>query len=278
MLNAILVAVETIDADSLGEFATAKSLVLTASGAADDEFTRSPSNDMVAAAQSDERAKFCVFIDSLNELNVWDFEELPYRRVLSLPESDRVWAALKARWGILAHSYWYPLTDATVPNIVAFRAGDFHEALPAAALRGKLSLLGIRRVWELREFGPEYEEDVELFTPSYNGAEGFWTSPARPTLELHSQKGAIMYRIATIACSVLFAGICWAQPSPVAEKKSVTPEALKKEIDDLKSSKIAWREIAWKSCLLEGLKESRAQNKPALLWVFIDRPVDDARC
>ena len=39
-----------------------------------------------------------------------------------------------------------------------------------------------------------------------------------------------------------------------------------------------WREIAWKSCLLEGLKESRAQKKPVLLWVFIDRPIDDARC
>ena len=44
------------------------------------------------------------------------------------------------------------------------------------------------------------------------------------------------------------------------------------------AAKVAWREIAWKSCLLEGLKESRAKNKPALLWVFIDRPIDDARC
>ena len=50
------------------------------------------------------------------------------------------------------------------------------------------------------------------------------------------------------------------------------------EIEALKSSKVAWREIAWKSCLLEGLKESRAKNKPVLLWVFIDRPIDDARC
>ena len=40
----------------------------------------------------------------------------------------------------------------------------------------------------------------------------------------------------------------------------------------------AWREIAWKSCLLEGLKESREKKKPVLLWVFIDRPTDDARC
>jgi hypothetical protein len=84
--------------------------------------------------------------------------------------------------------------------------------------------------------------------------------------------------LTVVACSVLFAGLACAQPSPVAEKKSVTPEALKHEIDALKSSKVAWREIAWKSCLLEGLKESRAQNKPALLWVFIDRPIDDERC
>ena len=61
-------------------------------------------------------------------------------------------------------------------------------------------------------------------------------------------------------------------------KQPATSEALKAEIEALKSSKVAWREIAWKSCLLEGLKESRAQNKPALLWVFIDRPTDDARC
>jgi hypothetical protein len=56
------------------------------------------------------------------------------------------------------------------------------------------------------------------------------------------------------------------------------PVALKAEIQALKATKVAWREIAWKSCLLEGLKESREKKKPALLWVFIDRPIDDARC
>jgi hypothetical protein len=53
---------------------------------------------------------------------------------------------------------------------------------------------------------------------------------------------------------------------------------LKAEIEALKAAKPAWREINWKSCLLEGLKEARAQNKPLLLWIFIDRPADDARC
>jgi hypothetical protein len=74
------------------------------------------------------------------------------------------------------------------------------------------------------------------------------------------------------------AGVVGAEPVTNGEKKERSPEALLAEIDALKAPRVAWRAIAWKSCLLEGLKESRAKNKPALLWVFIDRPVDDARC
>jgi len=88
-----------------------------------------------------------------------------------------------------------------------------------------------------------------------------------------------MKRVAVVASVVvLFAGIARAHDERPAKMASITPDALKAEIEALKSSKVAWREIAWKSCLLEGLKESRAKNKPALLWVFIDRPIDDARC
>ena len=87
-----------------------------------------------------------------------------------------------------------------------------------------------------------------------------------------------MYKVAAIVCSVLIAGICWSQASPVVDKKPTTLEALQAEIESLKAPKVAWRGIAWKSCLLEGLKESRATNKPALVWIFIDRPIDDARC
>ena len=87
-----------------------------------------------------------------------------------------------------------------------------------------------------------------------------------------------MRNLTVVMCSVLCAGLVWAQPSPVADKQPATPEALKAEIEALKAARIAWREIAWKSCLLEGLKESREKKKPVLLWVFIDRPIDDARC
>ncbi len=91
-----------------------------------------------------------------------------------------------------------------------------------------------------------------------------------------------MPRVTFSAGVLVFAGLVFAQAGaqnvPVAEKKLATPDALQAEIKALKAPKVAWREIAWKSCLLEGLKEAGAKNKPALLWVFIDRPIDDARC
>jgi hypothetical protein len=85
----------------------------------------------------------------------------------------------------------------------------------------------------------------------------------------------IMKRLVVLGIvAVLFASSTSGQDS----RKAATPDALKADIEALKAPKVAWREIAWKSCLLEGLREARAQNKPALLWVFIDRPIDDARC
>ena len=80
-----------------------------------------------------------------------------------------------------------------------------------------------------------------------------------------------MRNLTIVVCYFLFAGFVRAQ-------LPATPEALKAEIEALKATKVAWREIAWKSCLIEGLKESREKKKPVLLWVFIDRPTDDARC
>jgi hypothetical protein len=76
----------------------------------------------------------------------------------------------------------------------------------------------------------------------------------------------------------LLASAVRAGESPAAKEVANSPEALKAEIEALKAAKVAWREIAWKSCLLEGLKESREKKKPVLLWVFIDRPTDDGRC
>jgi hypothetical protein len=87
-----------------------------------------------------------------------------------------------------------------------------------------------------------------------------------------------MTKVATGISLLLYAGMVWGQQSTNLANKATSPEALKDDIEALKPAKVAWREIGWKSCLLEGLKESREKKKPVLLWIFIDRPTDDARC
>ncbi len=88
-----------------------------------------------------------------------------------------------------------------------------------------------------------------------------------------------MRKLAVIGgVALLIASSAWAQEGTSPARRVPTPESLRVDIEALKAAKVAWRGIAWKSCLLEGLRESRARNKPALLWVFIDRPTDDARC
>jgi hypothetical protein len=83
------------------------------------------------------------------------------------------------------------------------------------------------------------------------------------------------HRIGWLAIAALAVGITCALGSARAEKPV---EELAAAIEALKPERVAWRQIDWRSCLLEGLRESRESGKPVLLWVFIDRPADDARC
>ncbi|MFQ5733703.1 MAG: hypothetical protein ACE5KM_17335 [Planctomycetaceae bacterium] len=66
------------------------------------------------------------------------------------------------------------------------------------------------------------------------------------------------------------------ESQPPVRRKSFA--ALQAEVRSLKVEKVAWRKIPWKTCLLDGLKASRKQKKPLVLWIFIDRPIDDERC
>jgi hypothetical protein len=93
-----------------------------------------------------------------------------------------------------------------------------------------------------------------------------------------------MMKLETITISALLcaAGVIHTQGQedlPGARQESaIGPKALKKKIEAMRVKDVAWRKIGWKTCLLDGIRESRKQNKPMILWVFIDRPVDDKRC
>src|ERR1051326_8508423 len=90
-----------------------------------------------------------------------------------------------------------------------------------------------------------------------------------------SKEKDAMKRVITTMTILLCASMAGAQLPPDLGKQAKTLAMLKAEIEGLRSTDVAWRKIAWKSCLLEGLKASREQKKPMILWVFIDRPVDD---
>lgn len=67
------------------------------------------------------------------------------------------------------------------------------------------------------------------------------------------------------------------RPQAATEAAPKHPETLLAEITALKPANQAWREIAWKTCPLEALKEAREKKRPVLAWVFLGNPADE-RC
>ena len=172
VLNAIRVEVERIDPAKLGDADNTKALLVLAGETAEDDFTRQPIGAIDARAMAEEREAFCRYMAALTPSDLNTIEKLSYRRVLTEEDSKSIGSRLRDRWQI-PEGYWYPLAECKLPDILAFKARAFDDAVPYESLRGILAARGIERVWELREYGPEYEEELALFEPYYNGAEGY---------------------------------------------------------------------------------------------------------
>jgi hypothetical protein len=175
VLNAIRVELERIDPTSLSDLDDTRESLILIGTAADDDFTRKPSGSIDADAITNERQSFCDFTRELTDPDLLSVQPLPYQRVLSKSETESIWSRLRNRWQI-ADGYWFPLAECALPNVVAFQDRHFNEFASSFNLTELLASHDIRRIWELREYGPEYEQDVSLFDPHYNGAEGFWSS------------------------------------------------------------------------------------------------------
>lgn len=175
VLNAIRVELERIDPIELTDLHATRDLFIIAGKVADDDFTRKPIGQIDADAIASERESFCYFIRGLSDSDLQSVEPLSYRRVLSKSESESVWSRFRRRWEI-TDGYWFPLVKSSLPDVAAFQERYFDEFCSSFDLADLLSSRGVSRVWELRESGPEYELDVVLFDPHYNGAEGYWSS------------------------------------------------------------------------------------------------------
>lgn len=175
VLNAIRIELERIDPNELANLNDTRDLILQIGERADDDFTRKPIGQIDAAAMANERETFCDFIRELSDPDLRLVKSLPYQRVLSQSESESIWLGLRERWKI-TEGYWFPLSECSLPDITAFQDRYFYEFLSSFNLTDVLASRGISRVWELREYGPEYEQDISLLDPHYNGAEGYWSS------------------------------------------------------------------------------------------------------
>ncbi len=175
VLNAIRVDLERLNPETMGDFEAARELAVLAGETADDDFTRNPSGAVERQAMAAERAALRDYVLGLTRDDLARVEPLPFRRVLGAGEARTFWEQLRARWQIAAGP-WYPLDSTPPPGVAAFDATAFDQALPPDRLQHLLHLRGVTRVYELREYGPEYELEVALFDPQYNGAEGDWSS------------------------------------------------------------------------------------------------------
>jgi hypothetical protein len=190
VLNAIRVELERIDPGTLDDLEATRSLLTLAGEVAEDVFTRGPTGEIEQRAIAEEREAFCHRIRELTVSELEGVEPLPHRRVLSDEESKSLWSRLRERWQI-SEGYWYPLSDCALPRVVAFQTWAFEEAVPSERLHALLASRGIRQVWELREYGPEYEQDVLVLQPSYNGAEGYWSSGEMDWIIYASHEGSV---------------------------------------------------------------------------------------
>ena len=135
--------------------------------------------DLVARkALHEEGEDFRAYIEILQSNDLADIKPLPFRRVIAESESKHHWNQLKEAWGIDGR-YWFPLKEGDAPqNLMAFHT-DYWETMDGAALlRVALQSRGIRRVFQLHEFGdPNYEIDLEILEPGYlDGGERYSTS------------------------------------------------------------------------------------------------------
>lgn len=67
--------------------------------------------------------------------------------------------------------------------------------------------------------------------------------------------------------------------APAAQEEGpLSHDAVVRKVTAIRADDVAWRQIPWRTCLLDGLAAAQRDNKPIMMWCHIDRPVDDTRC
>jgi hypothetical protein len=193
VLDAIRVDVECLDPDDLPPVDQLVDALVHAGYHAEDMFTTGKISDVEGRAIDDERARFVAWVEEIARRLPEAVPPLPYRRTLTPEESLRWRTEVESRWPIEHGGWWEPITynardEALALDADAFWAGDDDGPATLAVRRG-LAELRVRRAVELREYGPEFEVEVDDLSPTYNGAEGIFTSDGARWLVFASHEG-----------------------------------------------------------------------------------------
>ena len=174
VLGAIQADLERLTDSNLGTIGEARETVANIGFSARNEFTN-PSGPIDAEVMQEERQLFAEFAKSVTEDELNAAPRLPYKRVLSDAETVELRNGLLSEWGV-SDGYWYPLAEKPEKHLEAYQDRYLQQFVPVESLRQMLRSQAVGRIFELREYGPSYELDLDLFDPVYNGAEGFWVS------------------------------------------------------------------------------------------------------
>ncbi|MGH9154470.1 MAG: hypothetical protein ACRD1K_01115 [Acidimicrobiales bacterium] len=194
VLQAIRVDVERLDPGNLPERDVVVAHLVHAGYHAEDLFTGGDPGEIEQRAMDEERLAFVDWVERTVSNPPASVRPLPFRRTLTTEEGVRWKAGLEERWNLEQGGWWKPIVErADSDQALALDATAFwdeNDAGPATtAVREALRALGVERVIELREYGPEFEADLDLVEPTYNGAEGLFTSEGLAWLLFASHEG-----------------------------------------------------------------------------------------
>lgn len=193
VVQAMLVEVERLDPDHLPDLQHLAAALDRAAWVAQSPFT-DPAGDAVQAdVMEHERGLFSSAVDNWMSMPDLKADPVDYRRVLTPEESSGWRTRLDERWGVQAMS-WYPMLPAPVPpDVLVLTDAAMQSRVGIARVRKALQSMGGRRVVELREYGADYLLDLDLFAPTYNGAQGVWSDDRLDWVAFASHEGTVAF-------------------------------------------------------------------------------------
>jgi hypothetical protein len=106
---------------------------------------------------------FLYFINGISDEQMDTVEPLPYKRRLADQESEEIRAGLKTHWQFDGF-YWVPLMGNCLQPLLIFEDDELTaDRLPE--LKGLISSWSPQRIYEIEEWGNNYELDATEFDP-----------------------------------------------------------------------------------------------------------------